>query len=222
MTAPPSRTRDRIFVWLAWIVLTAATVWLLGLIWFAETIPRDVGYDDQPTDAIVVLTGGSGRLNTGLDLLRKHKAAKLFVSGVYQGVDVQELLKLARSSPDAVECCIVLGHAADNTAGNAVETARWMADQGFRSLRLVTANYHMRRSLLEFRRAMPGVTIVPHPVMPALVHLSAWWRWPGTTNLIVNEYDKYLAAAVRAAFAVPIEAEARIEPQHPEHERTEH
>ena len=175
----------------------AALAWLGGLIWFATTVPQQVEDVATITDAIVVLTGGSERLDTGLSLLRQRLGAKLFVSGVYRGLDVNELLRLSRQKPDEVECCIVLGYAADNTQGNANETAAWIHNQGFHSLRLVTANYHMRRSLLEFHFAMPDVTIIPHPVFPDTVKQGQWWMWPGTAHLLASEYDKFLAAQIR-------------------------
>lgn len=180
---------------LAALLLGAA--WLAGLIWFATSLPDLVEDPDSPTDAIVVLTGGSERLTTGIDLLRRKRARKLFVSGVYRGVDVAELLKLSRQKPEEVECCIVLGYVAESTEGNAVETAAWMRREHFSSLRLVTGGYHMRRSLLEFQSAMPEVRVVPHPVFPAKVKLEEWWRWPGTAHLIAVEYMKYLVALVR-------------------------
>lgn len=170
--------------------------WSLGFLWFAVELPEQLNDESTPTDAIVVLTGGSERLGTGLGLLRRKMGRKLFVSGVYRGIDVAELLRLTRQKPDEVECCIVLGHVADNTLGNAIETAAWMRAEGFHSLRLVTANYHMRRSLLEFHYAMPDATIVAHPVFPHKVKQD-WWMWPGTAHLIATEYTKYLAAQLR-------------------------
>jgi uncharacterized SAM-binding protein YcdF (DUF218 family) len=181
-------------------VLVLVVVWLAGLFWYAADVPRSppVGADaERRTDAIVVLTGGSNRLVTGLELLAAGRAKKLFVSGVYDGVDVQELLKLSRRSPTEMECCITLGYSADSTIGNAYETADWMRDQGFRSLRLVTANYHMRRSMLELSMAMPDVELVPYPVVAPTVHLDDWWMWPGTANLLVNEYNKLLVVGLR-------------------------
>ena len=170
-----------------------------GLVWFAETIAEAVEDSAATTDAIVVLTGGSQRVQSGLQLLTAGKAKKLFVSGVYHGTDVTALLRTQSQSPDAVQCCIVLGHSADNTYGNALETAAWMRQEGYRSLRLVTANYHMRRALLEFERAMPDVRIIPHPVFPDSVR-ERWWAWPGTLDLIIGEYDKYLWALIRPWF----------------------
>lgn len=174
-----------------------AGAWLIGLVWFAATMPDWVEDDSTATDAIVVWTGGSERLETGFRLLADNKAEKLFVSGVYHGVEVAELLALASSSPDELKCCVTLGYSADNTIGNAAETARWMAAQKLRSLRLVTSNYHMRRSLLELRAAMPDAMVVPHPVFPDAVKQDDWWRWPGTAHLIANEYTKFLLAELR-------------------------
>ncbi|PWC56809.1 YdcF family protein [Azospirillum sp. TSO22-1] len=203
--SPARRRRDRVartLGRLAVVALLLAAAWAGGLVWFAGTIPREppgaAALDSlEHTDAIVVLTGGSGRLSTGLDLLKAGLAKKLFVSGVYSSVDVKELLNLSQLSPDKVECCIVLGYAAADTVGNAFETADWMEEQGYASLRLVTANYHMRRSLLEFAMAAPRTAVVPHAVAPANVHLAEWWRWPGTASLLATEYNKYLVALLR-------------------------
>jgi uncharacterized SAM-binding protein YcdF (DUF218 family) len=178
-------------------LLALAVLWLGGLLWFAHSIPDEVSDPGRETDAIVVLTGGSLRVESGLQLLASGMAKKLFVSGVGAGVDVGELLRVAGQSPDRIACCIVLGHAADNTYGNAVETAAWMKREGFHSLRLVTASYHMPRSLLEFARAMPEIEIIVHPVFPESVKQERWWAWPGTASLIVGEYSKYLLAVAR-------------------------
>lgn len=180
-------------------------LWLAGLLWFAT--PPAAESRPVPTDAIVVLTGGSLRLQAGLDLLREGKGRKLFVSGVSPHVDLSELLRVSGNGPEEAagwaSCCVVLGHEADNTLGNAQETARWMRDQGFHSLRLVTAWYHMPRSLLEFERAMPEIDIVPHPVFPEQVKQQHWWAWPGTAVLLVNEYAKYLAVLARPVVGSP-------------------
>ncbi len=179
------------------VLLVLAALWLVGLWRFAASLPQDIAEPDRATDAIVVLTGGSLRVEVGLKLLAEGKATKLFISGVYRGVDVAELLRVSRQSPDAVACCVVLGHTADNTVGNARETARWMASEGFHSLRLVTASYHMPRSMLEFSRAMPGMEIVPNPVFPEALQATPWWRSRNGAALMAGEYTKYLIALVR-------------------------
>ena len=186
------------------LLVVLGIAWLGGLIWFANSIPSETGpgggvtIDLTATDAVVVLTGGPLRLRAGLDLLGQGKAKKLFVSGVSRNVELPEILKaVQRSAAEPLSCCIAIGHDAADTAGNAAETEVWMQHEGFKSLRLVTASYHMPRSLLEFRRAMPEVTIVPYPVFPGGFKRETWWAWPGTLALIVSEYQKYVATAAR-------------------------
>ena len=186
--------------WITYCAALAAVsclIWLGGLLWFASTLPKSVTDPLRKTDAIVVLTGGSGRVEQGFDLIAQQRAKKLFVSGVHQGVEVEELLKIFQRSPSGVTCCLTLGRAVD-TVGNAVETEEWMREQGFQSLRLVTAAYHMPRSLVEFNRVMPAMQIIPNPVFPANFKQHDWWRWPGSAGLIVTEYNKYLVALLRS------------------------
>ena len=182
-------------------LVTGLIAWGIGFTWFAGLAAAPLDDVDTPTDAIVVLTGGSMRLTTGLSLLAADRAEKLFVSGVYHGVDVQELLSVSRQAPTAVECCIVLGYAAGDTRGNAAEIALWFSTGNYRSLRLVTANYHMRRSLAELRHTMPKVRVIPHPVFPSGVTAGGWWRNGTAITVLIKEYNKYLAALVRLRFA---------------------
>jgi uncharacterized SAM-binding protein YcdF (DUF218 family) len=190
------------------VAVVAALAWLAGLFWFVAQVPHEGPVSEAHTDAIVVLTGGSERLETGLKLLAEGYAGKLFISGVARGVDVAELLRVARRRPGDLACCIAVGYAADNTAGNARETAEWMHANGYSSLRLVTASYHMPRSLVEFRRAMPGIVIVPHPVFPPLFKRDDWWLWPGSAALLASEFGKYLVALVRPVGAAATPAHA--------------
>jgi len=167
---------------------------VVGFVWFAaRPVPET---QSKSTDAIVVLTGGRMRLQSGIDLLRAGKGRKLFVSGVNQQVDLDELLRISGNA-DWASCCTALGHDADNTLGNARETAQWMRQQGFRSLRLVTAWYHMPRSLLELDRAMPEIEIIAHPVFPEETSQEYWWASRSTVVLLASEYGKYLAALLR-------------------------
>jgi len=199
------RRLRRVLVNLAVAAVAAAALWTWGLFRFVDAIPATVADSTTPTDGIVVLTGGTQRLNEGLDLLSRDLAKKLFVSGVYQGVDVRALLQAVKRRPGGLEDRIAIGNAT-NTTGNAQETTAWVAEQNYRSLRLVTGAYHMPRSLLEFRHAMPAVTLVPHPVFPGHVKHDRWWAWPGTANLLVGEYVKYLFAWSRLQIAAMLDA----------------
>jgi len=198
----------RVLHWVAIAGLAAGSLLLVGLIRFA--IPPAVENQPAPSDAIVVLTGGSLRLLSGIDLLREGKGCVLFVSGVPEQVTLGELLRGAgKDTPHWLICCIVVGHEAQNTAGNAIETARWMRREGYHSVRLVTSWYHMPRSLLEFGRAMPDVEIIPHPVFAEEVKQQNWWAWRGTAALLIGEYGKYLAALFLPVAERPSRGEVR-------------
>jgi uncharacterized SAM-binding protein YcdF (DUF218 family) len=179
----------------------AAFLWLIGLVIFATHVGAMtepvIGPDLEPSDAIVVLTGGSDRVNTGLALLKAGKGKKLFISGVHPGLTFDSVFGGEPVTKELRDCCIVLGHAAESTLGNAGETLTWLVLENAHSIRLVTANYHMPRSLLVFRAVMPDVKIIPHPVIPESVKLDGWWARPGTASLLITEYSKYLWTALK-------------------------
>ena len=186
------QTQRRLIVVVLFVLVILG--WAYGFVCFIQTVTNIPIASQYKTQAIVVLTGGSLRLQAGLDMLSRGLAEKLFVSGVHRGVDVAELLRLSRQTPKALDCCIVLGYTADNTRGNAQETADWMNREGYHSMRLVTANYHMPRSLFELRRILPHTEVIPHAVTPPHVKLHALWVSPGTTFLLAREYTKLLLA----------------------------
>jgi uncharacterized SAM-binding protein YcdF (DUF218 family) len=190
----------RRFARLAGALLLLLLIWLGGLIYFTTLIPDSVADATTTTDGIVVLTGGSDRLHEGLQLLADGKAKRLLISGVYHEASLDDLLREGRVdlSQPLRDCCITAGYRAGNTLGNATEAAAWAAANDIHSLRLVTADYHMPRSLLEFSHALPGTLIVPHPVFPEEVKSKEWWLWPGTAGLVISEYHKYLAALMRS------------------------
>jgi uncharacterized SAM-binding protein YcdF (DUF218 family) len=175
-----------------------AIFWMAGLTMFAEHVraldAAVLDADPAPVDAIVVLTGGHLRVGTGLDLLSAGKGKKLLISGVHPGLSKEPVIGGQPISQELRNCCIILGHAAESTQGNAEETQTWLTLENYHSVRLVTANYHMPRSLLLFRAMLPNIKIIPHPVAPENVILDEWWRHAGTASLLVTEYDKYLFA----------------------------
>lgn len=195
---------------LEWLLLVAAVAlsiaWAFGLARFVENLPRAVAAASEQADAVVVLTGGSRRLDEGVALLEAGAAPVLFVSGVDERVDGRGIRSLLDDGdtrlPDRlIECCLVLGYGATDTIGNARETQIWMQVGNRRSLLLVTSNYHLPRAMLEFGHAMPETRIIPHPVIPQDVRLDAWYRYPGTLALLANEYSKYLFATARVTVA---------------------
>ncbi|MGD9539212.1 MAG: YdcF family protein [Alphaproteobacteria bacterium] len=180
------------------VVSGAALIWTGGLVAFGFSIPTTPSDRVSKTEAIVVLTGGSERIEEGLALLRAGLGEKMLVTGVAEGLSLSDALGMPLAALEDVACCVELGHTAADTAGNAQETAHWMMREGFTSLRLVTGSYHMPRSLLEFERVMPEARIIPNPVFPGHVKVEQWWRFRGTAGLIASEYAKYLGVTLRA------------------------
>lgn len=178
-------------------------LWLSGLLWFIDQIPTAQSNDTTPADAIVVLTGGSNRLEYGLQLLAHGLGRQLFITGVHDNITVETLL-LHNATPQiqqillpVADRSIILGHEAENTIGNADETKRWLNSMHYTSIRLVTSNYHMPRSLEEFNDTVKGVKIIPSPVEPDDFTMANWWCTRESRNLILSEYHKYMAAVAR-------------------------
>ncbi|MBX6321287.1 MAG: YdcF family protein [Rhodospirillaceae bacterium] len=205
MAAAGRPRHRRLRIVLAVLALLFA-LWAAGLADFVRRIPGPGMRDEGTADGIVVLTGGAERLREGLRLLAEERAPRLFVSGVHRDATLAQILAYVpeyqadRRAAEAVACCVELGHAADNTAGNARETAGWISDGHLKSIFLVTADYHMPRSLLEFHRALPGTLIKPHAVFPEDSVRRDWWRRADTLVLVLVEYHKYLLALLRGLF----------------------
>jgi uncharacterized SAM-binding protein YcdF (DUF218 family) len=163
-------------------------LYLLGFVLFAFTLGKPAPADAPPTDAAVVLTGGPGRLDHGIGVLKAQKAQRLLVDGVDPAVTKADLANRIAGSSKWFECCVDLGSESVDTRSNAEEAARWLASRHFKSLRLITSDWHMRRSLYEFHRALPrSAVIVPDAVAtePSFITLF-------------GEYNKYLLRRLAA------------------------
>ena len=157
--------------------------WMLGFLWFAGDLPAPVAVDVK-TDVIVVPTGGGGRIERGLAVLRAGSAKKLFVSGVDREVRPREFAAEYKVRQAEMGCCVVLGFDALDTRGNALETASWIQGGGYRSLRLVTSDWHMRRSAGELGEVLPPNVRVVEDAVPTRPSLG----------MLFLEYNKLLAS----------------------------
>jgi uncharacterized SAM-binding protein YcdF (DUF218 family) len=155
-------------------------LYLLGYAMFAVALPRPA--DERPTDAIVVLTGGAKRIEHGLDLMARNKAKRMLVSGVARTVRPEELAAQYRADVSLFQCCVDLGRMAVDTRSNAEEVARWMDKHKFKSMRLVTTDWHMPRARFELsRRLGGGISVLGDAVESN----------PSFSQLFL-EYNKYL------------------------------
>ena len=150
------------------------------------------------SDGMVVLTGGAERVSDAIRLLRDGHARRLLITGVRPGTSALEIAKRAAESTSLLECCVDLGYSAQNTAGNAIEAARWALDHDIRgSIIVVTSSYHMPRALVEMRRRLKGFDLIPYPVVPERLRDQTWWSDSELSRLVATEYVKYVYARVR-------------------------
>jgi uncharacterized SAM-binding protein YcdF (DUF218 family) len=182
------------------LAIAAAVAAALGFPVFVWSLTR-ASFDPERADAIVALTGGEGRLVAGIHLLERAKGERLLISGVHADTSREELFAAVGQLPANLACCVDLGRSAADTIGNAGETAAWVRENGYRSIIVVTASYHMPRSLLELRAVLPETKFVPYAVFPDRVKLDQWWNDPETTSVLVGEYGKFLASAARLGVA---------------------
>lgn len=191
------------------IVIGAVMALAIGFVAFVDDIVAAAPPADARAEGIVVLTGGSARIDGALRLLAEGRASRLLISGVNPAVGPTALAGVVDAELDALlACCVDLGHEALDTSGNASEAQTWAESRKFRSLIVVTSAYHMPRSLAELGAAMPDVELVPYPVSNPDLELADWWRDPVAFGLLAREYGKYLLVATRTTFGLPPTAAA--------------
>lgn len=183
-----------------WAAIIAVIAFVAGFWSFAQSVRAEA---EPPPDAqaIVALTGGSmQRLQTGVRLLEERKGERLLISGVNRIVTDEELLDAALNvDPRLARCCIDLGRSAEDTLGNASETAAWARQHRYTRLILVTDDYHMPRSHAELSLAMPEAEIYPYPVRTRWTDPALWRSDLGAASRIGAEYVKYLVIRGREA-----------------------
>ncbi len=168
-----------------------------GFAWFVWLVPTEEISLDRTADGIVVLTGGTSRVTDAMELLAEGRGKRLLISGVHPATSYGEIARSIPAYERLVSCCVDLDHSAVNTVGNAVGTRRWVAERGFRSLIVVTSNYHMPRTMAELARQLPDIALIPFPVVADKQRAERWWTSALTTRLLVSEYLKYILAQVR-------------------------
>ncbi len=179
--------------------VTVAAIFAIGFLSFAS----DVSAMRQPAaapkaDAIIVLTGGHARIDAAVDLLAAGNARRLLISGVHPDTSLESIRRATGGDKALFACCVDIDKAALNTIGNAAETAKWVHARGYRSVIVVTNNYHMPRSLLEFGRSLDGVAIHAYPVVNTDISDYAWLTNGASLRVLASEYLKYAAARLRS------------------------
>lgn len=182
-----------------WALIVSAVAFIAGFWNFALNV-REAARTPPQADAIVALTGGSlERLTTGVRLLEEHKGERLLISGVNRIVTDQELYEALKVNRELGECCIDVGRSAEDTLGNASETAAWAREHRYTNIILVTDDYHMPRSRAELELALPEAQIHPYPVRTRWTDPKVWRSDLSAATRLGAEYVKYLVIRGREA-----------------------
>lgn len=181
-------------------VVLPLTLLALGFAWFIWHVPANEVALNRNADGIVVLTGGASRITDAVELLASGRGQRLLITGVHRTTTQREISRLLPEHDKILSCCVDLDRSAVNTEGNATETRRWVKDRGFRSLIVVTSNYHMPRAMAELAHQLPDVVLIPYPVVTEKQRIETWWASETTARLLISEYLKYVLAQFRMRF----------------------
>ena len=167
------------------ILAVLALAWALGFALFMLSLgkPLDPGVR---TDAIVVPTGGAGRIPRGIALLQDGTAKRMLITGTDPTVRPIELAVEHNAPPALFRCCIDLGHEAVDTRSNADETAAWVRKHGYKSDRLVTADWHVPRAKLQLGNALGGAVEIDGDGV----------RTNARFTMLLREYHKYVVRRI--------------------------
>ena len=173
----------------------------IGFVGFLSQLRGSEVKPDRKADGIVVLTGGSSRVSDAMELLAGGYGKRLLSSGVHPTNAASDISRSLSDNQSLLSCCVDLDRSAVNTRSNAAETRRWARERGFKSLIVVTSNYHMPRAIVELSHAMPDVELIPFSVIGDKWRDEPWWTSGATFRLLLSEYVKYVAAEVRVRLA---------------------
>jgi uncharacterized SAM-binding protein YcdF (DUF218 family) len=173
-----------------------ALAFAIGFLWFTARVPSSEITLTGTTDGIVVLTGDSARISEAIELLADRRGKRLLISGANRGTTATEISRLNPDFTRWIQCCVDFDRAL-NTLGNAIETRRWTERRRFRSLTVVTSDYHMPRAMAEIAHQLPKTRLVAFPVMSERLRADHWWTSGPAMRLLVTEYVKYIVARAR-------------------------
>jgi uncharacterized SAM-binding protein YcdF (DUF218 family) len=173
----------------------------LGFVAFLAQLRNTETRPERHADGIVVLTGGASRVSDAMELLAAGYGRRLLISGVHPTSTVSDISRSVQESQALFNCCVDLDRSAVSTRSNASETRHWAHERGFKSLIVVTSNYHMPRAIVELSHAMPDIALIPYAVVGERWRDEPWWENGTTFRLVLSEYVKYVAAGVRVRLA---------------------
>jgi len=184
---------------LFYFCLILLVAFFFGLVGFVDTINKYKQPKLILADVAIVLTGGAGRIEKGIEILNKNKVKKLFISGVHKSVVVKKLLNVVKDNSFSQynKSNIILGYQAKTTFDNGIEVANFIKNNNYKSIYLITSKFHMPRSMYEVSYRLPNVKIIPYPINNNNIKIKNWYSYPGTLFILTFEYLKTLLVILR-------------------------
>ncbi|WP_425547929.1 YdcF family protein [Bartonella acomydis] len=180
-------------------LLLIVLLFCIGFVIFSEKTERLQPPNPLPkADAIIVLTGGENRIETGLNLLQKKLGSRLLISGVNTTTNLKSFMHSPHITPQLFTCCVDLGHKATNTKENAEESASWIKKHHYKTVYIVTHDYHMWRSMRELKYLMPNIHFIAYPVKKS--SNESMIQQINQIRILAFQYIKTLQVYIRTAF----------------------
>ena len=178
-----------------------ALAWGAGFAMFINRLPSPTLGGGEKADGVAVYTGGRGaRISAGMSLFSDGAGDRLLISGVHQDTTRERLAELWPGGGEQFSCCVDLGRSAQTTQGNAREVSNWRDENDFKSILIVTSDFHMPRAFATTRAAMPNVRIIPYTVESEYLRPNGMPRSGRAWLLLAGEYTKFLV--VKARFTI--------------------
>ena len=197
-SVPPRRGPiRRILRWMGFSCVLIAALIFGGFLRFADSVTTLKPPAEPRADAIIVLTGGYQRIDQAVELLQKGAGKRLLISGAHPSTTPTQIRKMTQGSADLFSCCVDIGYDALDTIGNAEEASNWIHAKGYRSILVVTNNYHMPRTLAELSYVDPDIQFIPYPVVNSDLKTRDWFTDPNALRVMLAEYTKLLLAGAR-------------------------
>jgi uncharacterized SAM-binding protein YcdF (DUF218 family) len=187
----------RVLRWLGFSCVLIAALIFGGFLHFADSVTTLKPPAEPKADAIIVLTGGYQRIDQAVELLQKGAGKRLLISGAHPSTTPTQIRKMTQGSADLFSCCVDIGYDAIDTIGNAEEASNWIHAKGYKSILVVTNNYHMPRSLAELAYVDPEIEFIPYPVVNSDLKTRDWFTDPNALRVMLAEYAKVLLASAR-------------------------
>jgi len=186
------------------LLILIITYFLIELFHFKEKIIANEKYPNKINTNIVILTGGTNRIKDGFDIIKKFDEKskykiKILVSGTGKGFTKLSLQNKLGSDFDLklIKCCVELDAISQNTYSNAKQTLKWSTKNNIKEFILITSNYHMPRSILEFKNKMPNIRILTYPIKPRKHEINNWLNSFENFSLIFYEFCKFIISNIR-------------------------